>query len=100
MKLTLSDQLKQFVRVMQGCLFPKLEEALGPLTDKLRPLIAVLELVQIEAMVGPWHGGVGRPSLHERAIARAFVASSSSPTSTGKSPRIAGLNECTVDQKR
>jgi Transposase DDE domain/Transposase domain (DUF772) len=74
MKLTLSDQLKQFVRVMQGCLFPKLEEALGPLTDKLRQLIAVLELVQIEAMVGPWQAGVGRPALHERAIARAFVA--------------------------
>ena len=74
MKLTLSDQLKQFVRVMQGCLFPALEEQLGPLTGKLRQLIAVLELVQIEAMVGPWHGGVGRPARHERAIARAFVA--------------------------
>jgi hypothetical protein len=74
MQLTLSGQLRQFLRVMQGCLFPTLEEALGPLTGKLRQLIAVLELVQIEAMVGPWHGGVGRPALHERAIARAFVA--------------------------
>ena len=74
MQLTLSGQLKQFLRVMQGCLFPKLEEQLGPLTDKVRQLIAVLELVQIEAMVGPWCGGVGRPALHERAIARAFVA--------------------------
>jgi hypothetical protein len=60
--------------VIQGCLFPKLEEALGPLTDKLRQLIAVLELLQIEAMVGPWHGGVGRPALHERAIARSCRA--------------------------
>ena len=74
MQLTLSGQLKQFLRVMQGCLFPALEQQLGPLTDKLRQLIAVLELVQIEAMVGPWRGGVGRPALHERAIARAFVA--------------------------
>jgi hypothetical protein len=74
MQLTLSGQLKQFLRVMQGCLFPTLEEALGPLSGKLRQLIAVLELVQIEAMVGPWRGGVGRPALHERAIARAFVA--------------------------
>jgi Transposase DDE domain/Transposase domain (DUF772) len=74
MKLTLFGQLKQFARVMQGLLFPALEEALGPLTDNLRQLIAVLELVQIEAMVGPWHGGVGRPARHERAIARAFVA--------------------------
>jgi len=58
MQLTLSGQLKQFLRVMQGCLFPALEQQLGPLTDKLRQLIAVLELVQIEAMVGSWHGGV------------------------------------------
>ena len=74
MQLTLSDQLKQFVRVMQACLFPTLEEQLGPLTNKLRQLIAVLELVQIESMVGPWHGGVGRPARHARFIARAFVA--------------------------
>ena len=74
MQLTLSGQLMQFLRVMQGSLFPMLEEALGPLTAKLRQLIAVLELVQIDAMVGPWRGGVGRPALHERAIARAFVA--------------------------
>lgn len=53
MQLTLSGQLKQFLRVMQGCLFPTLEEQLGPLTGKLRQLIAVLELVQIEAVVGP-----------------------------------------------
>jgi hypothetical protein len=44
------------------------------LTDKLRQLIAVLELVQIEALVGSWHGRVGRPARHQRAIARAFVA--------------------------
>jgi hypothetical protein len=74
MKLTLPGQLMQFVRVMQGHLFPRLEEALGPLTDKLRQLIALLELLQIEAMVGPWRGGVGRPARHERAIARAFAA--------------------------
>jgi hypothetical protein len=74
MQLTLCGQLKQFLRVMQGSLFPVLEEALGPLTGKLRQLITVLELVEIEAMVGPWRGGVGRPALHERAIGRAFVA--------------------------
>jgi hypothetical protein len=74
MQLTFSGQLKQFLRVMQGRLFSALEEQLGPLTGKPRQLIAVLELVRIEAMVGPWHGGVGRPARHERAIARAFVA--------------------------
>jgi len=74
MQLTFSGQLKQFLRVMQGSLFSALEEQLGPLTGKLRQLIAVLELVQIEAMVGSWHGGVGRPARHQRAIGRAFVA--------------------------
>jgi hypothetical protein len=74
MQLTFSGQLKQFLRVMQGYLFPRLEEQLGPLTSKQRQLIAVLELVQIEALVGFWRGGVGRPARHERAIARAFVA--------------------------
>ncbi|MGA3082876.1 MAG: hypothetical protein ABSD44_16110 [Terracidiphilus sp.] len=54
MQLTLSDRLKQFLRVKQGYLFLKLEARLGPLTDKPRQLIAVLEL-QIEAMAGPWH---------------------------------------------
>jgi hypothetical protein len=74
MQLTRFGQLKQFFCVMQGFLFPRLKEELGPLTGKMRQLIAVLELVQIEAMPGPWHGGVGRPAWHERAIARAFVA--------------------------
>src|SRR6202163_2489948 len=74
MQLTLSDQLKQFLRVMQGCLFPTLEERLGPLTDKLQQLVSVLNLIQIESMVASWPGGVGRPAPHRRAIARAFVA--------------------------
>ena len=74
MQLTLSGLLNQFQRIMQGVLFPALEEQLGPLTGKKRQLISVLELVQIEALVGPWRGGVGRPARNERAITRAFVA--------------------------
>jgi hypothetical protein len=34
MNLTLPDQLKQFLRVLQGALFPTLQEELGPLTEK------------------------------------------------------------------
>ena len=74
MQLIVSGLLNQFQRILQGVLFPALEEQLGPLTGKLRQLVAVLELVQIKAMVGPWHGGVGRPARHRRAMARAFVA--------------------------
>ena len=74
MKLTLSDQLTQFMRVMQGALFPALQEELEPLTEKHRQLVALLNMVRIEVLIGCRHGGVGRPEKDRRAIARAFVA--------------------------
>ena len=42
MQLTVSGLLNQFQRIMQGVLFPALQEQLGPLTGKMRQLIAVL----------------------------------------------------------
>jgi hypothetical protein len=74
MQLTVSGLLNQFQRIMQGVLFPTLQEQLGPLTDQHRQLVSVLALIQIESLLGGWLGGVGRPSRHRRAIARAFVA--------------------------
>ena len=74
MQLIVSGLLNQFQRIMQGFLFPRLQEELGPLPDKHQHLIAVLGLVQLETMLAPWSNGVGRPSMHRRAIARAFVA--------------------------
>jgi hypothetical protein len=74
MQLTVSGVLNQFHRIMQGVLFPALQEQLGPLSDKHRQLAAVLSVVEIEALVGSWSGGVGRPARHRRAMARAFVA--------------------------
>jgi hypothetical protein len=74
LQLTLRDQLNQYLRVMQGCLFPALEEALGPLTGKHRQLVTVLGLIEIESTISGWSGGVGRPARHRRAIARSFVA--------------------------
>src|ERR1017187_4662653 len=74
MKLTVSELLKQFTRVLQGVLFPTLEEELGPLTEKHRQLAALLSLIRIEAMIACWAGGVSRPAKDRRAIARAFVA--------------------------
>lgn len=73
-QLTLSDQLKQYLRVMQGALFPALEEQLGPLTNRLQQLVMVLGMIEIETMVSSWSGGVGRPAKDRRAIARSFVA--------------------------
>jgi hypothetical protein len=74
MKLTLADQLMQFVRVLQVALFPMLQEELGPLTEKHRQLVAVLNMIRIEALIAGSCGGVGRPLKDRRAIARAFVA--------------------------
>jgi hypothetical protein len=74
MQLIVSGLLNQFQRIMQGFLFPRLQEELGPLSLKHQHLIAVLGLVQLETILAPWSNGVGRPSMHRRAIARAFVA--------------------------
>lgn len=74
MKLTLSDQLKQFMRVLQGALFPTLQEELGSLTEKHQQLVAVLSMIRIEGLIAGWAGGVGRPAKDRRAMARAFVA--------------------------
>ena len=74
MKLTLLDQLNQFLRVCQGELFPALEEELGSLTDKHQLVVKVLNVIQLEVCIGSWTRGVGRPVKDRRAIARAFVA--------------------------
>jgi IS5 family transposase len=60
---------------IQGVLFPHLEEAFaGPLTEKQRQLVAVLEVVRIEEHVPPASFQVwGRKRKDRRAIARAFV---------------------------
>ena len=74
MQLIVSGFLNQFQRIMQGVLFPALQEQLGPLSAKHRQLVAVLGLIRIDALVGAWSGGVGRPAKHRRAMACSFVA--------------------------
>jgi len=64
----------QYGRVLQQCLYPRLEEALGPLTEKHQQVVRVLGLARIEAAVGASGGGVGRPPRDRRAMARALVA--------------------------
>ena len=74
MQITVPGLLNQFHRIMQGVLFPALQEQLGPLSDKHQQLVLVLGLIQIEAMVASWPGGGGRPAKDRRAMARSFVA--------------------------
>ena len=74
MQFSVSGLLKPFQRILQNVLFPALELELGPLSDKHRQLVEILGLAEVESLVAPWVGGVGRPARHRRAIARAFVA--------------------------
>lgn len=66
--------LTQFADMLQRDLFPRLEEEVGPLTERQRQLLTVLGLAKIEAAI-PWRGvQVGRPPADRVALARAFVA--------------------------
>jgi len=74
MENKLVQLLTQYGRVLQQCLFPRLEEGMGPPSDKHQQVVRVLGLVILEAML-PYRGRqVGRPPQDRAAIARAFVA--------------------------
>lgn len=74
MKLTLRQQITQFAHVLQDQLFPALAEATGPLDDKTRRLVSILEMIPLGRFVPCWRGWIGRPSQDRMAIASAFVA--------------------------
>jgi hypothetical protein len=59
---------------IQADLFPWLEEELGPLSDKHKQIITVLEVARIEAFVATWSGLPGRPPAERAPLARSFVA--------------------------
>jgi transposase len=63
---------RQWWRI-QDDLFPAAEEDLGPLSDKHRALIVVLETVCVERFLPYVHGLVGRPLAERTALARAFI---------------------------
>jgi hypothetical protein len=71
----LSKGISWLLRGLQRVLFPQLEECWqGPLTDKERQLVAILELVRIEEFVLHREHRLGRPAHDREAIARSFVA--------------------------
>jgi hypothetical protein len=63
---------RQWWRI-QDDLFPAAEEDLGPLSEKHRVLIVVLETVCVERFLPYVHGLVGRPLAERTALARAFI---------------------------
>lgn len=59
---------------VQTTLFPFLDQELGPLSEKQRKLVAILELVRIEEHVPRIYWNRGRPTADRCSLARAFVA--------------------------
>jgi hypothetical protein len=67
--------LSRILFELQTTLFPFLDKELGPLNDKQRKLVGILELVRIEEHVGgSVYFGRGHPMKDRRAMARAYVA--------------------------
>ena len=67
-------QLSRFHSVCQQWLFPSLEEAVGPLSKKLKRLVMVIEMVPLEEHVERPSYGRGRPEADRRCLAHAFIA--------------------------
>lgn len=67
-------RIAQFWSTVQGYLFPRLEEELGPLSQSHHKVVQVLELVRIEEFVPSSKGMPWRPATDRAAIARALVA--------------------------
>lgn len=72
--MQLRETLSQIWFNIQYKLFPELEEEIGPLTEKHKKLISILELVKIESFIPNRHGCLGRPCKNRVAIARAYIA--------------------------
>jgi len=72
--MPLAPSLSVYWRRLQGELFPALAEELGPLSERHRQLVTVLELARPEAFIRHAHGAVGRPRKDRAALARSFLA--------------------------
>lgn len=70
---SLLQLLGSFGQILQGHLFPVLEQELGPLSDRQQKLVRTLAMLQLDGFVAVRHGR-GRPPHDRAAIARAFVA--------------------------
>ena len=83
--------LSEHWRQIQEYLFPEMEHMLGPLSEKHKQLIMVLETVPLERYFPRWHG-VGRPQESRLVLARAFVAKAvlAAPTTRDLIDRLHG----------
>ena len=70
---SLHNFLGAFTQILQGQLFPALEEELGPLNALHRAFVRALGLLQLEGFTAR-RQGAGRPAHDRASIARAFLA--------------------------
>ena len=75
MQINPRERLLQYANLLQGSLFGVLETAVGPLAEKARLLVAVLEMVPLARQL-PCARGWGRPAKDRQALACAFLAKS------------------------
>jgi len=66
--------LSQTWAAIQGYLFDYIEDELGPITEKQKQLLSILELIRIENYVRLPFKEIGRKRKERIALARAFVA--------------------------
>jgi Transposase DDE domain/Transposase domain (DUF772) len=72
--MSLRETLSSCWQRFQDELFPWLGEAVGPLSERHKQFVMVLDLSRVEALTRHWHGLPGRPPSERAALARAFVA--------------------------
>jgi hypothetical protein len=75
---------------IRSFLFPWMREEIDPLTEALGRLVAILDVIGLEAFVPEPPRGAGRPPEDRRALARAFVAKAllGVPTTRGLIERL------------
>ena len=72
--MSLNSTLSNLWTRFQAELFPDLAEEIGPLMEKHKHLVQILDLVAVERFVETDWRSLGRPQQNRRALARAFIA--------------------------
>ena len=72
--MSLRARLSSYWCTIQECLFPSIEQDLGPLGERYQSFITVLEFVRVERHLPCGRTLRGRPRQDRAALARAFIA--------------------------
>jgi hypothetical protein len=73
-KLNPKQFVTKFGHLLQRELFPRLEATVGPLSQELELLTAVMALVPLQRLLSARRASTGRPAKDRAALATAFIA--------------------------